>query len=725
MASITFDPNAGVPLSVLPAFPLVVRYSPGSPFRVLPNILCTGISRRCGADPGVVRFKYALDELNPPGFPDRIEDVLGLDKSGPYIASQDDRLCVVIPAGDGGYQVVADCFAQVPQGDLSPAGEDATFEAVGVGARCFDTPLAGSVYRNGPDVTVVSDVQTDRLARFNPDGRPNRVPAGAFSGAGTQKYPVFVDAATSETADATHAFWTVADVAAYILAQGNDEQYVTNPTLSSLASILCDRTQGGGLLDPAKQPATPIPCQDLEISDLPWPEALVKLLHPHSFDFAFMTSQSSSGTPLTYIYFFRTDDADNVAPKQLYLQQPGQALNPALSNFNAMGVARDGSRIANEIMVTTQCTHHEIGVILAPGFTPNAADATGASFPAFDTENPNFVPGNQDKYRVFVANESGDGYWDFSTSSWKTTPVCNFDAVFGAPQPRTITVGPPIPQYANHRRPGISTLFSLDGTKERRHAKLYISRDYAGIAPGIWDRSASWSPVESGWELLPDRLGVRITAPKISAIEFGPPVPGFGAVAVNSGAHISLVESINNPFTIVTTSTNPRVTFLLVCVVESDMGLGAAAFARPSSISQFSIQRRKDERDRFVKHVVCASSIFNVNPQDTVDPTAGGRDDTLDAFAYAEASRASSENPSFQGQFRIPWISGGYDVGDKISAVTGRNINLRTNGGFAGGEAAQYAVVTGIDLNFDPQQSTHIVTSDLRKEAMPPPEHQK
>lgn len=719
MASSSFDPT-GVPLTVLPAYALVVRYTPGSPFALLPNVVCVEVRRGTGPDPGSARLRYILDELNPPGFPDRVEDVLGLDRSGPYVASQDDRLLVVVPDGGSGvgYTILFDGFAQVPQGDISPTSEGATFDAVGVATRCWDDPLGGALYRNGPDPTVVSDTRTDRPARFNPDGKPNRVPSGAFAGLGMQTYPTFLDPVDSS--DSVRVKFSVADAAAYIIADGNDEAYVTSPNLTTLPNILCDLAAGITLIDPQQQAPSPIPCQDLDVTGEPWPEALAKLIHPHNFDFAFVTSQTATGKPLTFLYFFRTDGGDKFTAKPVYLQAAGQPLDPSLTTVDALGVARDGSKIANDIIVDTQCTRHEIAVVLAPSLAPVAGDV--ASKGDFDSDSATYVQANQDKYRVYVANEAGDGYYSFPFSAMKTTPVCDFSPVFGNPVVNPVFLGaggPPVPRYANRRRPGLGTLFTKQNG-DRLHAKLYISRDYNGTVPGVWDRTGSWSEVKSDWELLPDKLGVRITTAKISDFDFTVnPFPGFGTLAINPGGKLSLVESQNNAFSIVTTNMSPRVVFMVVCVVESDRGLGTEAPPRAASISRFGITRRIDARDRFVKHVIGQSSPFNAAAQDVID-----RDDTNDAQAYAEGVRASSENATFQGTISIPWISGSYEVGDKISGVYGRGINLRTNGGAGQGEAAQYGIVTGLTWTFEPRQSTSLHMSDMRKEAAPPPEHQ-
>ena len=53
-------------------------------------------------------------------------------------------------------------------------------------------------------------------------------------------------------------------------------------------------------------------------------------------------------------------------------------------------------------------------------------------------------------------------------------------------------------------------------------------------------------------------------------------------------------------------------------------------------------------------------------------------------------------------------------IGDQISTVEGRGINLQANVGTEQGEGARYPVVVGITYQFADRQSTTLLLSDRR-----------
>jgi hypothetical protein len=749
MASATFDPNAGIPLGRPGATILAVRFNPKNAqgvFQPLVNIVPISIQQSEGADPGHARFRYQFSELNDPSLPAHVEDVLGLDKSGPFVVSQDDRLCVLRVQPDGQtFTVLFDGFAQVPQGDLSHNHESATFTALGAAIRCWDTPMGGAVMRDCLDPTQVNDVSTDQPARFNPDGKPNRVPDGAFAGGGTPgvQYPTFLDVNLRRTPD-LRTLWGIDDAAAYILSVGNDQKYVNNPSMTLLKTwlrsyVTPDENQGIDDKnpppeppdtpegdegdeeelddpdnpadvdeeddDPAQETPDAITCQDLDITGDPWPVALAKLLSPHNIGFSFRLGQQSGGTPFTYLDFYRMDDAGSSMMATARLQAVGSDINPLFSNTQGMSVERDGAGVANQIVVDTQCQRRECAVILAPGFPVAAADAADGTDKTFNMGDPGWKEDNRDKYRVYVFDEAGDGHWDFPSSSMKTD-ISSLDAIFGAPVNDPVS-NKQVRQYVKRRRPALDHIYTTRNGK-RLTAQLHISLKYNQPIPGVWDGSATdWQPVIGGWELLKDRLGIRITEATITSFTVGSkddknPKQGFPI----PGGAFNLVKSQNNPTTDVN---NPRVYFRLTCVLEGDKGSGTVAERRTGSTTNFTITRRVDARDRFVWHAIDKSSPFFV---------AGDYDDFrvdyFEAQAYAEALRAARENTSFSGHIQIPRISVAYPIGTQITGIAGRNISFRTNGGAAQGVAPQYPVVVGVAYDFEDRQSTTLTLSARR-----------
>lgn len=722
--SVTFDPPP-IPLARPASTVRVVRYDRKKTsgfFKSLPNVVPLGVQIRDADSLPVARFRYQLIDDGDPRFPSHVEEVIGLDKTGRYIVAQDDRLCVIRDDADGGYTILFDGFAQVPQVDASDKGESATFEAIGVAIREWDTPIGGATFRNviaNVDLLASGETTTERPTRFNPDGIGNAVPNSSAYWAGTssdRKYPVFLDPyplqgdGTEATAFVT-AQWDVAGAAKYLMGVGNpSSKYVQCPDFIGLDDILASKSPTAGdafdPADPAETTTDPILCQDFDATGEPWPTALAKLVKPHGFDFAFILDQTALGTPYTRLEFFRIDDADEVAPKECNLQAVGASFDPGATNVSAFAIQRDASKIANQIVLDTELVRYEASFVLAPAFAIAAGDVS--TLDNYKSDGVNFSGSNFDAYRTFIFDELGEGHWSFVTSATVTTTP-SLDTVLGAPPTDPVT-GKPDPEYANRRRKPIGKLFSTQNGKPLA-AQLWLSTDYIGNRPGVWDGTGTWQLVGADtWNLLRDRLGIRFIGKDPSNIQIGKPTtatPPFPSGKVN------IVQSLA-----ASNTANPRFYLRLTCVIEGDQTPGITAKRRATSLSQYAIIRRINVRDWFVKHVITKSSHLN-----TTGKTIDARDDSVKATDYANAMRTAHENARFAGSITIPRLTTAYQVGDKISLIRGRNIDLRSNTGKAQGEAAEYPVVVGVSWDFDGKQTTSLVLSDRR--ADPAGEHSR
>jgi hypothetical protein len=121
---------------------------------------------------------------------------------------------------------------------------------------------------------------------------------------------------------------------------------------------------------------------------------------------------------------------------------------------------------------------------------------------------------NRAKYRRYVANEDGSGFWDFTAtpaafSRQRQSSIMT--KVFGTPPPKKDGT-PGDPQYVKRCRVCHDTLISKDSSGRPYRAQLAISRDYAGKSPGVWDGTGTWRPITGGWELLKDRIGIQVNA---------------------------------------------------------------------------------------------------------------------------------------------------------------------------------------------------------------------
>lgn len=709
----TFDPPP-IPLARKGEQFYVAR--PGYPYSskagntYLPNILCLAIERKIGPQPSIARFRYRFDPLLlGPGFPSRVEDVIGLNVGGPYVVSVDDMLVVLRDDGDGTPTPIWTGYAQVPQADISKQ-EFVTFEGLGLELREFDLPLSGAFLRQGPDPSVLLDVPTGLPARFNPDGNPNKTADTLDSSNAGRSYPAFWDA---EQDPDQRAYWTLDSACRYVLFHGGyTGVFLVFQDYSSLTHLLEARTPlpGADTMD-ANKPATyvtgPILVHDLDVSGEAWPDAIHKIVSPHNFD-VFWSEDVQVGTRTTYgaskLNFLRYDGGDALAPKQVYLQAPGVQFDPAQSNVNGMSISRDSSQVRNAVTLDTDPVHYEIGAVLAPAFTPDATDVNNLL--TFAVGNVAFTGDNVDKYRNYILSEGGDSWWSFTLGTLRTTATSMID-VFGQPTPG-VNGAPPIPKYATRRRKPISKLISRNAGKDQ-FAQLWASQNYAGRSPGIWDGTGDWQQLTQGqWQLMKDRIGIRITSPKINDMTFGVPTNTTLPASPKMGA-VNLPKCIAAP-----DAMNPRITFMLLCTVKGDQDLDATAPRRSASPTQFTITRRIATRDRFKKGVLAASSKFNtLTPRKEIVLV----DDTDDAMDYAVGMRGVTECPVYAGKVTIPKWTSAYKIGDRISMVAGRGISFRTTAAAEQGEAARYPVVVGIQWNFDGQQSTTLQLADLR--AMP------
>jgi hypothetical protein len=727
--------SGSVPLS-RPSDPIgVFRYDAESgEYELLPNILALQISFREGADPGSARFRYdfgtpAIDDSAPR----RFEDVYPLDAQGPLVVSNDDRLVVKRMRGDGSLEVLFDGFALIPQADLDGNAEVVSFTAVGTPIREWDTPLGGALVRDADTPAGAdSDTRTALPARFNPNGQPNASPGvldadedpqdgptAKDSGTAPDGYPVFLGpvSPSNRINDETIRPWTLGMAVRYVLATGNpDEKYTTYAALEQLDEILkaIEPKEDGGAIDrddPGTFVRKSIVVQDYDVTGEPWPVAIERLIAPHGFGFRFVLETDDNEDPHWRVSIYRKDD--NVHVKELYLQAAGEDYDPTMTNVGALRLARDAHGIVNRYVVDTAPVRIEASFILSPLFVVAAGDATDRD--KFIEGHPDFAGAVVDKYRLFGFDECGEGHWDFDTHATDDTRG-DLNPILW-PDQKTDTGDEKRP-YAYRRRPGRRTLIKVDDEGKPFHAKLHVSKDYAGTMPGVWDgkpASAKWQEVTSGeWELLPDRLGIRVTCKDPNSWPIGK-VPTGGDTAYDSGGKLCLVEWIAAP-----TTDYPYPRFRLTTVIEDDRGMDVEAVRRDASPTTFEVTRRIDARDRFERRLIskfsCLADPVNVGP-DGFDEAI--TDDEGEAKAHADGMRRAHELGVFAGSVTIPRLTTAYSVGDKVRQVSGRDISLQVNAAAEQSESPIYPSVVAITWDLDGRQMTHISIQDERGEPAP------
>ena len=694
--SVELDPT---PLSRPAAQVSVYRYSPnGSPtYELLSNIKVLGIRYREGADPGIARFRYVFDPMNPPTDPVHFQDVLSTDSDLPGVVRNDDRLVVFATNADGSPQALFDGFAQVPELDLSPTTELVTFLAYGAAIRAWDMPIGGALMRHADTPTTVADVTTNLETHFNPEGEPNATPSGADAVDGYgNTYPTFLDPLVVRPADIRRP-WTLPMAARYLCFHHNpDQAYIKNPDGSLLDSLLDSRSPNSNALfqpdDPTTYGSQPILVPDYPATGKAWPTVLSELLEPNGFGMAFRLDTDATGNPFTSLDIFRRQGGTSSTYKDLYLQNYGSTLEPGQTNLGAAHLARDISGVANSFTVESSLIRYEASFVLAPGFAVASSDAVdGNALSAYDRNNPNFSK-NVDKYRLYVFDETGEGHWDFGSGATLTTTP-SLAALFFDP-----TSNRPVP-YVRRRRIPLGELFTLDQAQRPLKAQLSISTNYSGTQPGLWDGSGTWQVVTGGFELLKDRLGIWINSTNPNGWNVG------ASKASGTPYPAGIVKGVEDQ----ANSGGARFRLRLTCVIEGDQTIAATAGRRASSPTQYTVNRWVDASDRYVKHIKAASSEFNATSSAVVV-----QDDGPSALADANARRSAGEAGEVAGTVTIPRFTSAYAIGDKVCSIQGRNLSLQTNAGTPASEAPVFPAVVGISWEFDGRQQTILQLSDQR-----------
>ena len=90
-------------------------------------------------------------------------------------------------------------------------------------------------------------------------------------------------------------------------------------------------------------------------------------------------------------------------------------------------------------------------------------------------------------------------------------------------------------------------------------------------------------------------------------------------------------------------------------------------------------------------------------------------DEQIELEAYAKSKRDALEAMAVSGCPVIPWISAGYDLGDVITEVDGRELSLQANVTSTAADK-RYPQVVGVVWHLDEEQSTRLLLDDDRQE---------
>lgn len=727
----------------------VCRYDPdaaaGKRYEILPNIQCDQIQYREGAEPPTARFRYVLDDrARAMGWPSQFEEIIRLHgKSDPdpgdenpprperaerYVVKTDDRLVVFSrdPAAPKARpEILFDGFAQGPQVDVGGKGQQVTFIAAGVASRCWDEPIIERLTRQDEDHAV----WTDKPVVFNASvlndphfGNRARSAKVTNGGRDEQDFPPFVDDRDAEWP------WSLSDAAKYLMGAHNpEEEFVDNPDFEILAALLKSRRPKGNAeyFDPSDSETyeeTDITVPEYDATGKPWPEALAGLLEHHGFAMAFRCEADEKGLPWNWLEIYRKDGSGPYDPKSIPFQATGGLLDPSRQAVGAMAVTRDYQSAFNCVAVLGPPPLVEVCVVLAPAFVIQAGDEAFGVVEKYQLANLRLGGGTDiNAYRLWVG-------CDTKTKIIKAVDGEYLTALSLQEQLAEMPFwSSAFPVRVERRRPPRPKLFS------GRNATLEFSTNYKGFVGVLFDPDgdpSDWRPIPwgRGWELLDDRLGIRLTCDNPNAWNLG--VEGGDARPAKNHI-VKAVKALANP-----DEANPPFFLRLTTAIEMDGSarLTGDAPARTLVFAARKCHRRDssplkheryrhvtvgdDQQDWFVHE---SSPRFNANAdlkaaKDAATGIAPERytGDKLDA--YAEQVKQAMENPPVAGTVAIPWISEAYQVGDQIDEISGRGLSLCVNAGAEQGEAKRYPYVIGVDWGFANGQSTTLHLSDGRAE---------
>ncbi len=315
--------------TVRPAAPINVYRFDGSTLFALPNVECLSIVEREGTDPSSATFRYNLAS-GLAGAPATIEQALGTGTTGDYLIQTADRLVVQATNPAGLVQCIFDGEAVDFGMGLGADEESVWISAIGIAWHAWDFPIGGAIIRDGSNPTKVTDLATDVIAHFNPDGQANCTPvgyeAGTKSDTSDRLYPTFLDPSIIRE-PVVLTSWDVAKGVRYILYTCNPtEQYVTNPDGSALDTLLGTSDDKGNPVGSV----TPVDIPDLPITGRDWPGTVYKLVREIGFGMHFRLLTQAGGLPQTGLDIFGQQAG---TLKSIYLAARGTPFDPSQFNF--------------------------------------------------------------------------------------------------------------------------------------------------------------------------------------------------------------------------------------------------------------------------------------------------------------------------------------------------------------------------------------------------------
>lgn len=673
---------------------------------LLDNVDVAFVEQELGPDPGRARVRYVLGNGDPAA-PQTWEECLSDAVTKAKTIRADDRIVITATRPDGVEEPYFDGKARGFRGAVDGDREHVAVDLTGIAVELWDNPVQTVMWRSGPDPTdPATDVAIEAAGHFNPRGARNCIPDGTGDetlywhdpgGQADHKYPVFIDEDNARLLAIDDKLktiaWDYARAARYLLFKENaDEEYVTNPDGAEIDDVLVARIPKGLDFDPLLESTfdrQEIPVADKPIGGKGMPDALAEIIAGKGFEIRLETGPAQGGYAIQPETTLEILLPQAQVANPLWLQPRGSTLDLALSEINAFHVGRDLNQVANEWLVEGELEEWECAILLDAGYPTVVGDQSigyDRSLANFDTV--------RDKYRLLVADESGEGHYHFASAA-KLTTALNLDSVLGAPD---MVGGKAVPRYAHRRRPPLQDLVYQPDPKRPVKARLDVAlaTDCTLTPPLVWGsnltgKGATWQPIPHGWELLKDRLGVWINVKNPNAWHVG-----TGSV-IPSGV-IKMVEM--SQFA----TGNPKLVFRLTVAFRGDLRCSGLATRQLGTVIRSNVRRVVDAHDRYKMRMIAPYSPNNTSK----DPIAA-RDDSDLALAEATATQLVTQAGALVGEpVAIPRFTLFHRLGSRVSQIQGRGLTFKTNNSDTA--APTYPVVIRRRLEFGPDSQRTILT---------------
>lgn len=727
MSTGTIDSDAPNLSLTPPPLPVhVYSYVPGDPepFTLIPRLHCVRIDNKEGREPPNAQFIYEQDDSNPDqddDIPTQFEDYWpGSAKKFDYLVRTGDRIVVLATVDhkeseEQGYEdvtrVLFDGYMQIPQTDVDRSSQSSTFMAVGVAIRAWDKPIQKILMQDADQPETGEVHEIDAACRFNPDGKPNCCTTPYQDDQyGDQEFYVFMDQNFTRDADKIGP-WTIDRAVISLLAQHNGkDSLIDNPDFDVLEALLRNRRPIDGIsfFDPSDSLTyveSPIALRDLDVTGESWPDAVERILAYGGFGMRFVCEDDENGEPWNYLEVYRKDFDGPTEPKELNLPRTGSQTTDVV-DVSSINLSHDFHGVANEIHIETKLMRIETAVVLAPGFEIFATDSTPEHKKRYLKSEIEKTGDYHDSYRLYIADECGDGHWLMDDVTWSVDPL-DLSKLFPNDQKGNRT-------YSRRYRPGSAELFSLNQNGTAIKSQLAFSRDYSGEAPSVWDGSGTWQTVNGGFQILKDRLGIWISVSDPASWSIGDAADSATAQEPTKVLDAVTCQAFSATGATPSNQRSKKLYFRLTTTIETDRDIDVVAEKRLASPVGHVIRRLIDCKDHFTRQAVAPSSPhYDGDGEENTYVI----DQESEAKAHAYQLRSVQEFPLVAGSFVIPYISFAYDIGDRIAKINGRAVGLESNVGRNNGESPFYPFIVAKTYQFNPDiQSTTLQISDRRME---------